>query len=73
MTLIKRSSGSFYYGDPKGRNTKGCSYYTAHNAARPNESQTPMLYLKTFQVGPEEETAREREKKKKQKSIDGSI
>lgn len=38
--------------------TKGCTYYTAHNQATPNDSQTHVLYLNTFQVVPEGETAR---------------
>lgn len=37
--------------------TKECTYYTAHNQASLNESQTHVLYLNTFQVGPGEETA----------------
>lgn len=38
--------------------TKGCTYYTAHNQASPNDSQTHVLYLNTFQVGLGEETVR---------------
>jgi len=29
--------------------TKGCTYYEAHNQAFPNDSQTHVLYLNTFQ------------------------
>lgn len=38
--------------------TKGCTYYTAHNKASPNDSQTHVLYLNTLEVGPGEKTAR---------------
>lgn len=38
--------------------TKGCSYYTAHNQASPNDSQNHVLYLNTFQVALGEKTAR---------------
>lgn len=38
--------------------TKGCTYYTAHNQTSPNDSQTHGLYLNTFEVGLGEKTAR---------------
>lgn len=63
MTLIKRvqtvkTAVVFIKEAHREGDTKGCTYYTAHNQANPNDSQTHVLYLNTFQVELGEKTAR---------------
>lgn len=54
MALVKRCSSSSVIHDGR----EECTFYAAHSQASPNDSQTSVCILETFQVDPGEETVR---------------